>query len=340
LGCATPAGYQPTGFVPNDELRIVRLVNQGVAEFSRSRFEEAEFSFQEALALKPEDKILKHNLAITHFRLGAYDQAELALRELLLVSPEPTERLALYFELGSLFAAQFEFERSLAFLELALSSYKQQQELLLVQKNEPPTEESLEDMLVEVVDNGGGRNLPLVVLLEALVEVAWKGGDYSKARCYAQQAMQARNLLPNVDYATFIGDVRTLIGVGYSQHGQFILQRIVPKVLVERNPVLAHSLALTFLEQDKTLEFVEWEKKASQAFEINELILRELEHLGMVMQRPGEVELPSVLEQQILLWPARARELQFTKSSELSESELTFWSNLGEQLERFRAEED
>lgn len=342
LGCAVPVGYVASGFIPEDELKIVRFMNKGVSEFSRSRFIDAEALFTEALVLAPESRIVNHNLALTHSRMGAYSEAEQSLRELLMTTTDEIERVNLYFELGNLFASQLQFEKSLAFLEMALERHEQVTTPIEVDSGESlePGQATPLEVPVKAIEAVERKLVERVVILEALLEVAVRSGEYSKARCFADDTVAQKLALTPVDYKSLLRTIKVFNLIGFSGEARSHILHWMPKVLIQRNAAIAHTLALTYLESGDFDEFVQWESSASVAFDSDETTKTEIDYvssllLGFVGQESGHGEtVQETIEEESKYWPSGVRLLQIDVEQQGEQSPLLArYQEVGKALE-------
>lgn len=340
-GCAVPVGYVASGFVPEDELKVVRYMNKGVSEFSRSRFVEAEALFTEALVLAPGNRSIGHNLALTHSRMGAYSEAEKSLRNLLSTTTDEVERVNLYFELGNLFAAQLQFEKSLAFLEMALErhdSVTSGSEVVSTPEQgtqgQPPVKEipTVEKKLVD-----------RLVILEALLEAAIRSGEFLKARCLADDTISHKLGQVPVDYKSLLRTIKALNSMGFSDEARSHILHSMPRVLIERNAAIAHTLALTYLESGNFEDFIKWESSASVAFDSDETTKAEIDYLSALLvgsaggQDDSGESTEKTLGQELKSWPPGIRLMQIDVDQYGDESAMIeIYQEVGKTLEEAR----
>jgi tetratricopeptide (TPR) repeat protein len=292
VSCAIPTGYLATGFVPQRDLRATQLVYRGVSDFSRSRFEQACEYFSEALELNPNSPTIQHNLTLSHFRLGAYDEAESSWHRLIRQHPENPD---FYFELGNLYAARNDYAKALEQLDVSL-----QKRLKLDREREGKTEDEKAKETLFIKANPVEKP----PILAAMMEVAWRGGEWDRARCYAQQsALEELAVNKGAAYSAVVRAAQVLSNMGDIEIAENLIRKNVPEVVQLRSASVAHALALIAFEKENYKEFIKGELNALQAFDLEEDLRIEIEYLNSLLLKPFDTLPPSTSRIVTSFWP-------------------------------------
>jgi tetratricopeptide (TPR) repeat protein len=262
LSCALPTETKSKNFVPSSELKVIKYVNQGVSEFSRSRFTAAEGSFYRALNLSPDNKIIKNNLAITLLRLGAVEQAESLLRELL---SEESNSIELLLKLSSVAIAQDSPIKALSFLEVAQSK-------LLLKPN--TAREVLAGNLTNSEKSIQNNTIKMETILSALSDVSCRAGLESTCYCYLSSTSSITKSVQ--DYVAYI---RFLLMQGNFDHALNVLKTL-PATVRERTMSIYHLQALAYLGLNDFNSFKEYEQKALVSYDTDEETEKEIKALN------------------------------------------------------------
>ena len=214
-GCALPAPeYPEETFVPQREIQVVSLYQEGLYYFSRSRFVDAEFRFRQVLYLMPDMENARLNLAATLANEESYEEAEELFRELLQQNEESSQVLAglarMYFENGDYARAIEYFDRGLALAE----KYKEYERAA-----------------------NFARSLSVLY---------FKIGDEQQARCYSEYALN----LNNAGDALF-RHAKLLIGLGLPEQAQELITAAASHRDVKKDPQLLEALGLAQIAQEK-----------------------------------------------------------------------------------------
>lgn len=103
--CALPQAVVPVEVgIDRHDIKAVNLSREGLALYQKSRFEEAELKFRQALYLAPTAASIKVNLSAALRSQQLYDEAELLLNQVALEDPQALEAkaalAALLYEAG------------------------------------------------------------------------------------------------------------------------------------------------------------------------------------------------------------------------------------------------
>jgi len=295
--CAVPPGYKASGFVPEGELKVTRLVNMGVSDFARNRFELAEESFLQAQALKPNSPTIAHNLALTYFRLGAFPEAEDAWRLLIARRPDDPN---LYFEFGNYLAGRKKNSEALANFEVSLNK---KQILDKADTEKSSIELSKESLFVKIAP------VTLPPIISALTEVSWRAGFRKEAICYAARGLLQEGAPAGASLNPVITSVRVLTSLGATDLALEAVRLKIPQAMQSRSASIAHVLGLLYFVKNDQEKFIENEIAALESFDLDEAIKAEIDLLRRLIAEPYDVTLSGKDRESMIFWPPELREL-------------------------------
>jgi tetratricopeptide (TPR) repeat protein len=318
-GCAVPPGYQPSGFIPPSDLSVTRLVNKGISEFNRNRYELAEESFVRASALKIASTTLVHNLTLNYFRLGAYPEAEAGWQKLLKRTPDDPN---LHFEYGNYLVARGRYEQAIDSFNLALKSQRLLDEARLQKSAESLAKERL---FVKTTEVG------ILPIVSAIMEVAFRAGYRQQAVCYAVKAALNSILDTKNGLNYIVAASRIATSMGHEDLALSLLQSYIPDVMQTRSGAVAYTIALISFSNGATDKFIEGIKNALESFDLTDEMREEIMLLRKVLKNPFDIEITGADKRRVIYWPIRLKEAFVASNWE--EQEVSYLKGISYRLE-------
>jgi len=225
LASCSPAQttFQPETFVPNKELLAVSLAREGLSNYQRNRFLDAEFRLRQALYLAPEAENILVSLAIVLETQERFSEASQIFEELLMEYPD-----SVYHLLG---AGRSKYREGL--YEEAKTYFLKAYENALEEND-------------NVQASRSARNLSLVSFITGLE---------MEALCYSAEAVAHRETPEEI-----LRHTRLLIGLLRYESAQRVLDEYSSRVNIENDSrflALLASLSLTRGEFSEVIDFAD-----------------------------------------------------------------------------------
>lgn len=246
--CALPAPEPEQAFVPKSDLDVVSLVREGMANFKKSRFIDAEFSFRRALYRYPSAPNVKANLAAALRSSGQFDEAEDILLALNASAPKSQEYLD---ALGRLYFDKKDYQAARKYYGLGFERAMDKPDLAAAARF--------------------SRNL---------ASVAFIMGDEAAALCYSEVAFGIKS-----DAEELRRHSRLLLGANKLLVARSILQSFLNKPGATRDPGLLHQLAVAQFALGNYRETAELEESVIDTPDIEPAVQAEGRLLLALAQR-------------------------------------------------------
>jgi len=229
LGACSPAitTFQPETFVPSDELLAVSLAREGLSNYDRNRFVDAEFRLRQALYLAPEANNILLSLAVVLEAQERFDESAEIFAKLLKDSPD-----SIVYMLGagrSKYRLR-KYEEAEAFYKQAYSQAVQKRDFQQAANS--------------------ARNLSLLNFILGLE---------MEALCYSTEALEYRNSPEEV-----LRHVRLMIGLHRYESARRMIDDFSSRVNVENDSRFLTLLASLALASGEYNEVVEYSARALQ----------------------------------------------------------------------------